>query len=225
MLHTIDAGLLPYPQAWDLQVQLVEQVHAGEFPDGALLLLEHPPVITIGRRAGAAKHLLASPKMLEAQGIAVVETDRGGDITYHGPGQLVAYPILPLNAYGLNLHAYMRLLEQAVIETLAAFGVVGLRSEGATGVWVQDPLRRAPDGLAKICALGIKVRRWVSFHGIALNNTTNLQHFALINACGLSRPVTSLQQCLGAATPPMTGLKTAFAQALESALARLPRTS
>jgi lipoate-protein ligase B len=190
-------------------------VHAG----GALVLVEHPAVITIGRRAGAEKHLLASPRMLAAQGVEVVETDRGGDITFHGPGQLVAYPIVPLNAYGLNLHAYMRLLEEAVMRTLAVFGIGGERSEGATGVWTKDPVAgRSADGLAKICALGIKVRRWVSFHGIALNVSTHLPHFTLINPCGLSRPVTSMREVLGAATPSMEAVKGAFVGALEGEL-------
>jgi lipoate-protein ligase B len=218
-LHVIDAGVMAYQPAWDLQLRLVEQVTAGEFPAGALMLVEHPPVITIGRRAGAAKHLLASPKMLAAQGVEVMETDRGGDITFHGPGQLVAYPVLPLNSYGLNLHAYMRLLEEVVIGTLTCFGISGKRSEGATGVWTADPIAgRAADGLAKICALGIKVRRWVSFHGIALNVTTHLPFFSLINPCGLSRPVTSMREILGVGTPDIAAVKSAFVAAIGAQL-------
>lgn len=219
-LHLVDPGVMAYQPAWDLQLQLVEQVSAGVLPAGALMLVEHPPVITIGRRAGATKHLLASPKMLAAQGVEVVETDRGGDITFHGPGQLVAYPVLPLNGYALNLHAYMRLLEEAVIGTLAGFGIAGQRSEGATGVWTADPVPgRATDGLAKICALGIKVRRWVSFHGIALNVTTHLPFFSLINPCGLSRPVTSMREILGERVPQMPSVKAAFVAAMEKQLA------
>src|SRR3954466_13171342 len=139
MLHVIDAGMLAYRPAWDLQLQVHEQVLAGTYPEGALILLEHPPVITVGRRTNAERNLLASPKMLAARRVELVETDRGGDITFHGPGQLVAYPILPLNHYNLNLHAYMRLLEQVVIDTLAAFHITAQRDPppcSATGVWV-----------------------------------------------------------------------------------------
>src|SRR5690349_14718525 len=138
MLYLHDAGLMAYRAAWDLQLELHVQVLGGKYPQGALMFVEHPPVVTIGRHPGAARHLLAPVKLLEAKGVEVVETERGGDITFHGPGQLVAYPIIPLNTYGLNLHTYMRLLESVVIETLAAWGVVGERSEGATGVWVRE---------------------------------------------------------------------------------------
>ena len=216
MLHVIDAGLLAYRPAWDLQLQVLERVLSGELPAGALILVEHPPVITVGRREGAQTHLLASPKMLEHRGVELVETDRGGDITFHGPGQLVAYPIIPLNAYKLNLHAYLRLMEQAVIDTLAGFGVESHcdpMPERATGVWV-----RTGGELAKICAIGIKVRRWVSFHGLALNVTTDLSYFDLINPCGLSRPVTSVGKLLGPRTPPMDAVKSRLTSALEARL-------
>jgi lipoate-protein ligase B len=207
MLYLHDAGRMPYRPAWDLQLQLHEAVLGGKYPQGALMLVEHPPVITIGRHPGAERHLLAAPKLLALKGVEVVETDRGGDITFHGPGQLVAYPIIPLNAYGLNLHSYMRLLESVIIETLATWGIEGLRSEGATGVWVRDGNTMAADGLAKVCAMGIKVRRWVTFHGIALNVATDLSYFGLINPCGLSRPVTSLAKLLGERSPPMDAVK------------------
>jgi lipoate-protein ligase B len=231
-LHVVDAGMMPYRAAWDLQLKLVDEVLAGEHPRGALVLVEHPPVVTIGRRAGASGHLLASPRMLEMRGVEVVETDRGGDITFHGPGQLVAYPILPLNAYGLNLHAYLRLLEQAVIEALGRFLIPAFRdtaAEPATGVWTFRPgtsyareptARPAPESLAKICAVGIKVRRWTSFHGIALNVTTDLSFFELINPCGLSRPVTSVAAVLQPAIPPpMSAVKGALRGALGALLA------
>jgi lipoate-protein ligase B len=214
-LHVVDAGTLAYRLAWDLQLELHTRVLSGEFPAGVLMLVEHPPVITIGRRADAERHLLASPAMLAARTIEVVETDRGGDITFHGPGQLVAYPIIHLNAYGLNLHTYMRLLEEVVIRTLAAFGIDALRSEGATGVWVRNPT--APD-LAKICALGVKLRRWVTLHGLALNVSTDLSYFQMINPCGLSRPVTSLRQLLNDGTPDMAQVKAALAAAFNEVL-------
>jgi lipoate-protein ligase B len=123
MIHVIDAGVLPYRPAWDMQLSLLEEVLAGKYAEGVLMLLEHPPVVTIGRRSNAEQHLLASPAMLKHRGVEVVETDRGGDITFHGPGQLVAYPILPLNAYGLNLHSYMRLLEQVIIDAVGSLAL------------------------------------------------------------------------------------------------------
>jgi lipoate-protein ligase B len=219
MLHLHDAGLMPYRPAWDLQLRLHEEVLAGKHPDGALMLVEHPPVITIGRHPGAQRHLLAPPKLLELQGVEVVETDRGGDITFHGPGQLVAYPILPLNTYGLNLHTYMRLLESVVIDTLATWDIEGKRSEGATGVWVHDGNSASADGLAKVCAMGIKVRRWVTFHGIALNVSTDLSYFGLINPCGISRPVTSLARLLPDRTPTMPEVKSRLHALFETRLA------
>jgi lipoyl(octanoyl) transferase len=199
-LPLIELGRLAYEPAYQAQVSYLDQVLAarngGSPIPGFLLFVEHDPVITISRRAGAAKHLIATPQLLAQRGVSVAETDRGGDITYHGPGQLVAYPILDLNALNLGLHAYMRLLEQAVIDTCAAFGVSTHRDPAATGVWTDK-------GDAKIAAMGVRVRRWISLHGLALNVTTNLPNFQLIVPCGLDRPVTSLQQELGAACPTM----------------------
>ncbi len=199
----VDAGLLDYNAAWQLQLDLHAKVLSGELPGGAVMLVEHPPVITIGRHPGAAEHLLAAPDYLKQRGVQVVATDRGGDITFHGPGQLVIYPILPLNDHRLGLHAYLRLLEETIIGTLALFGVAGQRECGATGVWVP-----VDSGLAKICAIGVKLKRWTTLHGAALNVTTDLSYFALINPCGLGRPVTSLVAILGQA-PPMEAVKTA----------------
>jgi lipoate-protein ligase B len=226
MIHVVDAGILTYQTAWDMQLQLHEQVLTGIHPRGALMLVEHPPVITIGRRTDAQKNLLASPKMLAARGVEICETDRGGDITFHGPGQLVAYPIMPLNAYNFNLHSYMRFLEEVVIQTLSAFQINALRDPSpkpATGVWVNDPrpaAQRSADGLAKICALGIKVRRWVTLHGIALNVSTDLSYFDLINPCGLSRPVTSMQKLLEDASPSMNIVKEHFIAAFGRVLSK-----
>lgn len=206
--------------------------HASDIPVGTLLLLEHdPPVITVSRRPDARAHLLASPEALAALGVELAETDRGGDITYHGPGQLVAYPILDLNALGWNLHRYMRELEAAVIRAVTHFGVQGHRDACATGVWVGgDPhavaacatngagAGGAPGG-AKICAMGVRVRRWISAHGLALNVTTNLDHFSLIVPCGLAgRPVTSLERELGPRCPRMVDVKAALAAALTEAV-------
>lgn len=207
-MRVIDLGRVPYSEALDLQRAHREKVlqarpSGGEF--GRLLLLEHdPPVITVTRRPSAREHLLADPARLESLGVEVAETDRGGDITYHGPGQLVAYPILDLNVLGLNLHGYMRALERIVIDVCGGFGVGAQRSEGATGVWVGD---------AKICAMGVRVGKSVSTHGLALNVTTNLDHFDLIVPCGLAgRSVTSLQRELGESCPSMSEVKDALAQ-------------
>jgi lipoate-protein ligase B len=190
-----------------------------------LLLLEHvPPVITIPARRGASNHLIATGSQLRGAGVQVAPTDRGGDITYHGPGQLVAYPILDLNALGLRLHEYMRFLEQAVMDVLDGFGIAAHRVLGATGVWVgggaaarRDPpaIGRGPQPLAKICAMGVRVSRWVSMHGLALNVTTDLSHFDLIVPCGLAGlGVTSMERELGARCPAMPQVKAALADVM-----------
>ncbi|MHC5113243.1 MAG: lipoyl(octanoyl) transferase LipB [Planctomycetota bacterium] len=209
-LRVRDLGRMPYAEALELQRELQQEVIAGrERPHAPmhLLLVEHdPPVITVSRRRTARTHLLAAPERLSGEGVEVVETDRGGDITYHGPGQLVVYPILDLNVLGLRLHSYMRFLEGIVIDTLEDYGVVGHRDPEATGVWVgPGPAAR------KICAMGVRVSRWVSMHGLALNVTTNLEHFGLIVPCGLvGREVTSLEQELGAGCPSMDDVKRAI---------------
>jgi lipoyl(octanoyl) transferase len=214
-LPVIELGRVTYEVAYQTQVLYLDKVlaarNAGNPVPGFLLFVEHDPVITISRRAGAANHLLATPEALAHHGVSVAETDRGGDITYHGPGQLVAYPILDLNALNLGLHAYMRLLEQAVIDVCTRFGVAAHRDPAATGVWVTSPVseRRSAQGQdGKIAAMGVRVRRWISLHGLALNVTTNLDHFSLIVPCGLhGRLVTSLRQELGPACPTMEQVK------------------
>ncbi|MFA9479692.1 lipoyl(octanoyl) transferase LipB [Phycisphaerales bacterium AB-hyl4] len=217
-----DLGQISYAEALSLQRELNEAVIAGDAPP-TLLLLEHDPVITISRRKSAREHLLASPDRLAAMGIDVQETDRGGDITYHGPGQLVAYPILPLQRYNLNLSRYMRLLEQIVIDTLLRFNIAAHRVPGDTGVWVPTtpkPQAPPPPMEAKICALGVRIRKHVTMHGLALNVTANLDHFATIVPCGLvGRPVTSLHQLLADATPPMAEVKAALTQTFHHHLA------
>lgn len=200
-LRTLDLGRLEYAAAYKAQCDHLEEVlasrQAGAPEVGRLLLVEHPPVVTITNRAGAADHLIATPQMLERAGVSVARTDRGGDITYHGPGQLVAYPILDLNLLNLGLHEYMRMLEDAVIGVCAGLGVPAGREAGATGVWVKP--HDGEGAAAKICAMGVRVRRWISMHGLALNVTTDLSHFDLIVPCGLAgRRVTSLERELAA---------------------------
>ena len=194
-LETIDLGRVRYREADALQRKHHAEVVAGREQSPALqrlLMLEHDPaVITVSKRAGADTNLLASPEHLASIGVDLERTDRGGDVTWHGPGQLVAWPIVDLNRFGLGLHAWMRLMEQAVIDTLAEFGIEGFRDDEATGVWVKDD--RDPRG-AKICAMGVRVSKWVTLHGLALNVHPDLNQFGLIVPCGLlDRPVTSMK--------------------------------
>jgi lipoyl(octanoyl) transferase len=213
-----DLGRIAYAEAYARQAETLEMVVAARGssePVGAhVLLVEHDPVITVTRRPGAAEHLLASRELLASMGVALEETDRGGDITYHGPGQLVVYPIVDLNLLNLGLHDYMRLLEESVIRTLAGFGVEAGREAGATGVWVPGSVRGRGDA-AKVCAMGVRVRKWVSMHGLALNVSPNLSHFDLIVPCGLAgRPVTSLAAELGERCPTFAGVKQALSREL-----------
>lgn len=216
-LEIVDLGRMGYADAYEVQVETLNRVLAargeGAPVVGTLLLVEHDPVVTVSRRPAARSHLLASPEQLARAGVRVEETDRGGDITYHGPGQVVAYPILDLNHLHLRLHEYVRILEEAVIGTCAAFGVRATRDPGATGVWTEEG--------AKICAIGLRVRRWVSMHGLALNVHVDLDHFRLIVPCGLAgRPVTSLRAVLGDGAPDMEAVKAALIDALGMRLER-----
>jgi lipoyl(octanoyl) transferase len=219
LLRVIDLGRSPYQPAYRAQCDHVEEVlasrAAGTPEPGRLLLVEHEPVITVGRRIGGLRNLVASPDSLAHHGIELVHSDRGGDITYHGPGQLVAYPILDLNLLNLGLHDYMRLLEQAVIDTVAQFGIAARRDPPATGVWVDQPDAAS----AKLCAMGVRIRQWISMHGLALNVTTNLEHFGLIVPCGLAgRHVTSMHAILGPACPGIPEVKVALARAMDQAV-------
>lgn len=217
---------MAYAPAYEMQVKhrdaLVEarQRGAGDEPM-RLLLVEHEPVITVSRRPGADRHLVASSAELNRLGIEVRETDRGGDITYHGPGQIVAYPILDLQRLDLGVAAYMRLLEGIIIRTLARFGIEAKRDPGATGVWVDDPHGSIDGGAAsaKIAALGIRVSRWITMHGLALNVATNLDHFRAIVPCGLvGRPVTSMRRLLGEASPTVDEVKAAMVEEFRAAV-------
>jgi lipoate-protein ligase B len=181
-LEVRDCGRIGYAEAFVMQRELVEQRKRGEIPD-QLLFIEHPHVITLGRN-GHMENLLASNEALRKAGIEFHETDRGGDITYHGPGQIVGYPILDLREWKRDVVAYLRAMEQAVIDALAEFGIESDRDPGATGVWTDK---------GKICAMGVHISRWVTSHGFALNHTTDLSYFQYIVPCGLTKPVTSMQ--------------------------------
>ena len=182
-LEVQQPGCMPYAEAWEVQKRLAERRKRGEICD-QLLLLEHPHVLTFGRNA-REQNLLVSRERLAQLGIELHEIDRGGDITYHGPGQVVGYPIFDLREWKRDVVTYVRSIEEAIIATLARFGVSGERDPGATGVWVGD---------AKICAIGVHISRWVTTHGFALNWNTDLNYFSYIVPCGLTRPVTSLQK-------------------------------
>ena len=177
-----DLGRMRWAEAYALQQQLAEQRKRQEIPD-QLLFVEHPHVVTMGRN-GQMKNLIASEDILARTGIDFHHTNRGGDVTYHGPGQLVGYPILDLNDWKRDVHAYVRAVEQTIIDTIGVFGLRGERVEGATGVWVNG---------AKICAIGVHISRWVTSHGFALNVDTDLQYFQYIIPCGLTLPVTSMR--------------------------------
>lgn len=190
-------GLVDYEAALDLQRDLVEQRKQGLIPD-QLLLLEHPDVITLGVRARSDRsHVLATPEALEAEGVPVFETGRGGDVTYHGPGQLVGYPIFDLKPDRCDVHKYVRDLEETLIRAVADFGIRARRVKGLTGIWV------GPEGREeKLAAIGVRISRWVTSHGFALNVNTDLSRFALIVPCGISdRGVTSMQRLLGRTVP------------------------
>ena len=178
-----DLGRIDYGEALQLQQELVAARKAGAAADH-LLLLEHPHVITLGRN-GQMQNLLASEEILERAGISFYPTDRGGDVTYHGPGQLVGYPILDLREWKRDVGAYVRSLEQALIDTLAEYGIEAGRIPKLTGVWV---------GERKIAAIGVHLSRWVTSHGFALNVNTDMSYFQYIVPCGLTKPVTSMEQ-------------------------------
>jgi lipoate-protein ligase B len=171
----VDLGVREYADTWGLQKRLVARRQAGEIPD-VLLLVEHPHVVTLGRKASARDNLLDGAAM------PVFEIERGGDATYHGPGQLVGYPILRLDDEERDLHAFLRALEEGLIRACASVGLEGRRNPGWTGVWI---------GERKVASIGIAVRRWVTLHGFALNVATELERFAAINPCGLEARVMS----------------------------------
>lgn len=176
---------IAYEKAYELQKQLVEARSLGRSED-VILLLQHYPVITIGR-GGGWQNILVSSEHLKDQGVTVVESNRGGDITYHGPGQLVGYPILDLRNHGQDLHFYVRQLEEVIIRVLSHYELTAKRMPGMPGVWVDEE---------KIAAIGIRVNNWITSHGFALNITTDLTKFNLINPCGLGRRVTSMEKLL-----------------------------
>lgn len=188
MICTIyELGLIRYNEAYHLQTELLRRRADNKITD-VLLILEHPPTITIGK-SGKLENVLASQAQLAKEGVSLFFIDRGGDVTYHGPGQLVAYPIIDLRERGKDVHKYVRALEEVIIRTLSDFGINACRDKNHAGVWVKD---------GEIAAIGLRLKRWVTMHGVALNVNTNLDHFSLINPCGFSdRKATSMANLLG----------------------------
>ena len=174
-LLVADLGLQPYADALAFQREVARARISGEVDDDVLLLVEHPPVVTLGRSAKSA-HLLASPAYLKAQGVEVFEVERGGDVTFHGPGQLVGYPIIDLKQHRRDLHWYLRQVEQLLIDAMATYGLHCDRNPPYTGVWIED---------RKIASIGVHARDWVTWHGFALNVATDLRYFDLIVPCGI----------------------------------------
>ena len=179
-LLVVDLGTLPYAAALELQRDVARRRISGEIAQDVLLLVEHPPVVTLGRTAKGA-NLIASPEYLASRGVELFEVERGGDITFHGPGQLVGYPIVDLKRHRKDLHWYLRQVEQALIDAIAEFGIVGGRVEQYTGVWV-----KAGGDERKIASIGVHARDWVTWHGFALNVSTDLRYFDLIVPCGIA---------------------------------------
>lgn len=231
-------GRMRYEPAFDRQRETHAAVVAGDRPE-TILIVEHEPVVTVSKRKGAANNITADEAMLARAGVEVCRTDRGGDVTYHGPGQIVAYPIIRLNDRGLNLRQYVWLLEQAMIDTVAAFGIEAGCDDCAVGVWV-DPAKHgmprsaaadryqctptARPQAAKLAAIGVRASRWVTMHGLALNVATNLDHFNLIVPCGLvGRPVTSMRQLLGDDCPPVDAVGAVLIDQLTDHLANPQR--
>jgi lipoate-protein ligase B len=185
--YMLDLGLMEYQKAWELQRQLWSKRVEGEAPD-LLLIVEHPHVITLGRR-GHRDHLKVAPEILEAMKVSIFHVERGGDITYHGPGQMVVYPILDLKDYGYRFVRYVDQLEEVILHVLRDFGIEGEKDPSNRGVWANGD---------KIASIGVAIKRWVSFHGFALNYETDLKYFDLMDPCGLvGKKMTSMAKILG----------------------------
>ena len=206
-------GRVGYDDALALQKRFVELRKADTIPD-QLLLLEHPPVITLGVKTRADRlHVVATPQVLESEGVEVFESGRGGDVTYHGPGQIVGYPILDLRPDRCDVHRYVRDLEEVLIRAASSFAIVAHRSPGLTGVWVGDE---------KLAAIGVRIARWITSHGFALNVSTNLAHFDLIVPCGIAgKGVTSLEKLTGQPIP-LALVEDAVALAFGDVFQRIP---
>jgi lipoyl(octanoyl) transferase len=207
-------GLVSYAEALELQRRLARARISGEISEDVLLLVEHPPVVTLGRSAKDA-HLLVSAETLQARGVELFEVERGGDVTFHGPGQLVGYPIIDLKRHRKDLHWYLRQVEQALIDALAEAGIPADRNPGLTGVWT---------GSRKIASIGVHARDWVTWHGFALNVTTDLTYFDLMVPCGIQAvTMTSVARELGDHAPSADAVANAVVRAFGLVFSLTPR--
>ncbi len=190
ILNIINLGLKDYQETYKIQKKLIKERFEGKIPD-TLILVEHLPVFTIGK-SGNKKNIHVPLERLKKEGIKIYEIDRGGDITYHGPGQIVGYPIIDLRKYERDVHLYLRKLEEVIIKLLKDFSIEAGRIKDMTGVWVNNK---------KIASIGIGISKWVTYHGFSLNIDPNMKHFAMINPCGLGKPVTSMKEQLNSKYP------------------------
>jgi lipoate-protein ligase B len=215
-VNVVNLGLKDYQQSYKIQKEFVKKRQEGKITD-TLIFVEHPPVFTIGRN-GSRKNILASSERLKKEKIKIYEIDRGGDITYHGPGQIVGYPIIDLRKYGKDIHIYLRTLEEILIKMLEHFSISAERIKGMTGVWI-NPVRNNPHFLLsqessgddsgisngvndkKIASIGIGISKWITYHGFSLNIDPNMKHFEMINPCGLGKPITSMKEQLNSKCP------------------------
>ncbi|MBA2685307.1 MAG: lipoyl(octanoyl) transferase LipB [Gemmatimonadaceae bacterium] len=213
-LHVVQLGLVPYARALELQRAVARARISGEIEHDVLLLLEHPPVVTLGR-SSKAKNLVASPALLSARGVELFEAERGGDVTFHGPGQLVGYPIVNLRGHKQDLHWYLRQVEAVLMHALASIGIPAQRSEGRTGVWT--------DAGSKIASIGVHARDWVTWHGFALNVSTDLSYFDLMVPCGLAGvTMTSVAAELGTGAPELATVAEIVAASFGEIFSRAP---
>ena len=215
-LRVLDLGLRDYAEALSFQRDLAAARLAGRIAQDVLVLVEHPPVITLGRSSKAA-HLLASPEALAARGVALHEVERGGDVTFHGPGQLVGYPIVDLTGHKQDLHWYLRQVEEVLIQAVGTLGLHADRNPGKTGVWT---------GGRKLASIGVHARQWVTWHGFALNVTTDLSYFDLMVPCGIADvTMTSVAAELASADPDALAASTrsAVIDAFSTQFSRTPR--
>jgi lipoyl(octanoyl) transferase len=213
-MYVVHLGLVPYARALELQRTVARARISGEIAHDVLLLLEHPPVVTLGR-SSKAQNLVASPALLAARGVELFEAERGGDVTFHGPGQLVGYPIVNLRRHKQDLHWYLRQVEAVLMHALDAIGIPSERSEGRTGVWTQNG--------DKIASIGVHARDWVTWHGFALNVSTDLSYFDLMVPCGLAGvTMTSVSRELGASAPALATVAEIVAASFGEIFSREP---
>lgn len=221
-LVVVDLGTMAYGAALELQRATAHARISKALPDDLLLLVEHPPVVTLGRGTKPG-HLMASEAQLRARGVELFEVERGGDITFHGPGQLVGYPIIDLKEHRQDLHWYLRQVEESIIQALAPLGLRCERNQGYTGVWTRGVSSDPESRLRKVASIGVHARDWVTWHGFALNVTTDLSYFDLIVPCGISDvTMTTVETELGTLFPGEAVVRAAVVESLGAVFAMEP---